>query len=127
MVFDAKDHQEFFDDITGDGFHIFSRQHAKSAGFYPNTFPSYPELSVSDIKEADTITVRAFFPTSKAAMPRIDSGNIDLEVEFVDRDAKKVWGNILTELPATFALAQGTSIELDLDEVLFVQNRLTRR
>lgn len=34
MKFDVNDHKAFFDDLTEDGFHIFSRQHAKSPGFY---------------------------------------------------------------------------------------------
>ena len=123
MKFDANDHKAFFNDLTEDGFHIFSRQHAKSPGFYPSSFPSYPELDISDIKESDTITIRLFFPTSKTSMPQIDSGHIDLEVEYVDNDAKKVFGNILTEVPATFALSKGTTIELNFDEVLFVQDR----
>ncbi len=123
MKFDANDHKAFFNDLTEDGFHIFSRQHAKNPGFYPNSFPSYPELNISDIKESDTITIRAFFPKSKTAMPQIDGGHIDLEVEYVDHDTKKVFGNILTELPPTFALSKGTTIELNLDEVLFVQDR----
>jgi hypothetical protein len=122
MLFDANDHKEFFDDISKEGFHIFSRRHAKTSGFYPNEFPSYPEIKISKIKVGDAITIRAFFPTSKAAKPRIDSGYIDLEVEHLDRDAKTLFGNILTELPPTFALAKGTSIELDIDEVLFVRS-----
>jgi hypothetical protein len=123
MKFDAKDHKDFFNDLTEDRFHIFSRQHAKSTGFYPNSFPSYPELDITDIKDSDTITIRAFFSTSKTAMPKIDSGHIDLEVEYVDHDAKTVFGNIVTELPATFALSKGTTIEVNLDEVLFIQDR----
>ena len=123
MKFDANDHKAFFNDLTEDGFHVFSRQYAKDPGFYPNPFPSHPELDISDIEEGDTITIRAFFPTSKTAMPPIDSGHIDLEVEHVDHDAKKVFGNILTVLPATFALSKGNSIELNLDEVLFVKDR----
>ena len=123
MKFDANAHKAFFTDITEDGFHIFGRQHTKTPGFYPNVFPSYPELDISDIKEGDTITIRAFFPTSKKAMPHIDSGHIDLEVKYVDHDAKKVFGNILTELPAAFAISKGNSIELNLDEILFVQDR----
>ena len=120
MVFDANDHKEFFHDVTENGFHIFSRRHASNAGFYPSALPAYPDLQIADINVGDTITIRAFFPASKAARPRIDSGHIALEVEYVDADRKNVWGNIITELPATFALAKGTSIELSLDEVLFV-------
>ena len=122
MSFDATDHEAFFNDLTEDGFHIFSRRHAKTAGFYTNAFPPHPELNLSDIKEEDVITIRAFFSTSTAATPRIDSGQIVLEVECVDHDAQKVWANILTELPEAFALSRGTSIELDIDEVLSVQD-----
>lgn len=70
MKFDARDHKAFFDDLTEEGFHIFSRRHAKCAGFYPNASPSYPELDITDIKVRDTITIRAIFPVNKTAMPR---------------------------------------------------------
>lgn len=123
MKFDAIKHKAFFGDLAENQFHIFSRQHAKNQGFYPNDFPSYHELDISDIEEGDTITIRVFFPTSKSAMSQIDSGHIDLEVEHVDQDAKTVFGNILTELPATFALSKGTTIEVELDEVLLRQDR----
>jgi len=123
MKFDTNDHSAFFNDLAENGFHILSRKHARSTGFYPNAFPAYPELDVSDIKDRDTITIRAFFPTSKTAMPQIDSGHIDLEVEHIDHNAKKVFANILTELPASFAFSKGTTIELDFDEVLLVQDR----
>jgi hypothetical protein len=121
MLFDAKNHEEFFDDIQQDGFHIFSRRHAQSAGYYPSAFPAYPHLQISDVHVGDQITVRVFFAANKAAMPRIDSGHLKLEVEFVDHDAKTLFGVILTELPAKFSLGRGTTIELDLDEVLSVQ------
>lgn len=123
MKFDAREHKAFFDDLTEEGFHIFSRRLANCDGFYPNAFPAYPEIQISDIREGDTITIRAFFPIGKTAMPRIDSGKIDLEVEYIDQGAKIVFGNILTELPATFALSKGTTVEVNLDEVLSVQNR----
>ena len=97
MKFDANDHKEFFHDLAENGMHIFSRKHAKHPGFYPNAFPSLPDLDISEIKENDRITIRAFFPTNKTAMPQIDSGYIDLEVESVDHAAKKVFGNILTD------------------------------
>jgi len=122
MRFDANDHKAFFDDLTENGFHIFSRQHAKDVEFYPNPFPSHPQLGMAHIKKGDRITVRAFFPTSKSRMPRIESGLIDLEVEAIDPDAGIVFGNILTQLPATFPLSKGTSIELSLDEILFLKD-----
>ena len=121
MRFDAKHHKEFFSDLMEEGFHIFSRRYAKTPGFYPNPFPSYPELDASEISENDIITIRAFFPTDKTLMPRIDSGQIDLEVEYVDHDGKMIFGNILTELPPTFALSKGTTLELTIDEVLVAQ------
>jgi len=121
MRFDAENHKEFFNDIIEEGFHIFSRQHARIPGFYPNSFPSYPELDSSDVEENYIITIRAFFATSKMSMPQIDSGQIDLEVEYVDRDTNTIFGNILTELPPTFTLSKGSTIELTIDEVLVVQ------
>ncbi len=123
MIYDANDHEAFFNDLSEDGYHIFGRQNAKTPGFYPNPFPSYTELDISDIKESDTIAIRAFFPINKTDMSQIDTGYMDLEVEYVDRDAKTVWGNILTVLPDTFALSKGTTIELNLDEVLFIRDR----
>ena len=51
------------------------------------------------MREGDMITVRAFFPIGKGTMPRVDGGQIDLEVEFIDQDAGVICGNILTELP----------------------------
>jgi len=123
VKFDAREHKEFFDDIKEEGYHIFSRQKAKTPGFYPNAFPTYPKIDILEIKENDVITIRAFFALSKNASPQIDGGHIDLEVEYVDQEAKTLFGNIITELPATFALSKGTSIELNLDEILFVHAR----
>lgn len=119
-MFDATHHEQFFSDLANEGFHIFSRRNAKIAGYYPNSFPSFPELDIADIRVGDTLTVRAFFG-AKSALSRIDSGHMDLVVEHVDRDAETIFGNIVTELPAGFALAKGTTIELSLDEVLSVR------
>jgi len=121
MTFDAREHKAFFEDLTDDGFHIFSREHAKTQGFYPNQFPEYPEVDLSGIKEGDRITIRAFFAMDKTATPRVDGGHVDLEVEHIDYDATTIFANILTDLPPTFALAKNTSIELAFDEVLSVQ------
>lgn len=121
MMFDANRHEQFFSDLASEGFHIFSRRNAKVAGFYPNAFPSFPELDIANISEGDTVTIRAFFSMNKAAPSRIDSGHLDLVVEHVDRDAQTIFGNIVTKLPPGFALAEGTTIELSLDEVLSVR------
>lgn len=118
MTFDSRNHKAFFKDINEHGFHIFSRRHAKVPGFYPNAFPAFPEIDISDLNEDDTITVRAFFRIGKSSTPRVDSGQMDLQVKRVDRDAKRILGEILTELPPMFVLSKGASIELGLDEVL---------
>lgn len=118
MKFDAEDFKDFFTHLAENGYHIFSRELARRGGFYPNPFPSIPGLDVGDLKPNDKITIRVFFPVDKTPMPRVDSGYIDLEVEHVDPDTQKVFANILTELPKTFALSKGTTIELDLDEIL---------
>ena len=76
MKFAANDHQEFFHDVAEDGFHIFSRQQAKVRDYHPNAFPAYPEFDISDIKERDRITIRAFISTSKTAKPTVESGHI---------------------------------------------------
>ncbi len=123
MKFDVNNHKAFFNDLTEDGFHIFSRRHAENPSYYPNAFPSYPTLGLCDVQESDTITIRAFFSTSKTPMSNIDSGYLVLEVEYVDQDAERIFGNILTELPKAFALAKDTTIELGIDEVLSVQDR----
>lgn len=126
MTFDSRDHQEFFDDIDENRFHIFSRRNAAKPGFYPNAFPAYPEIAIDDVRVGDCITVRAFFAVGRSKPPRIDSGEMTLEIESVDRDERLLLANILTELPESFALAKGTSIELDLDEVLIVHRRRRR-
>jgi len=123
MEFSENDHKELFADITQEGFHIFNRRCAEIPGFYPNKFPSYPTLDISDIKEGDRITIRAFFAITKDIILQVDSGHIDLEVEHVDRNTQKISGNIVTELPSTFALSKNTSIEIDFDEVLYKQDR----
>lgn len=123
MEFSENDHKELFADLTQEGFHIFNRRFAEIPGFYPNEFPLYPMLDISDIKEGDKITVRVFFPISKGVISQVDSGHIDLEVEHVDRNTRKVMGNIVTELPLTFVLSKNTTLELDLNEVLYIQDR----
>lgn len=122
MNFDAREHKAFFHDLTEDGFHIFSREHAKTREFYPNPFPDYPELDLSKIKEGDRITVRAFFSVGKTPNAEIDGGHMDLEVEHIEREEKTLMGEILTELPPAFSLSQGTSLEIAFDEVLAVQD-----
>ncbi|MEX0726325.1 MAG: hypothetical protein WD065_08655 [Planctomycetaceae bacterium] len=126
MKLDSRDHQEFFDDLDENRYHIFSRRNAAKPGFYPNAFPAHPEIAIEDVREGDLITVRAFFAVGRSKPPRIDSGEMTLEVEWVDRDERLLVANILTDLPQSFPLAKGTSIELDLDEVLIVHRRRRR-
>ena len=122
MKFGMDDHKAFMDDLNSEGYHIYGRRNAQDPTFYPNQFPHYPELQLVDIEERDLITIRAFFVDKQSALPRIDSGQINLEVEWVDHDEEKVWGNIVMDLPKHYALARGTSIELEIDEVLFIHD-----
>ena len=48
---------------------------------------------------------------------RVESGYIDLQVEFVGED--RVLANILTDLPEEFALKTGESIEVFQEEILY--------
>jgi hypothetical protein len=123
MPFNKDNHTDFSTDIVEEGFHIFSRENAKLKGFYPNQFPDYPEFDISKIKIDDRVTIRAFFFKTKSSSSPIDSGHIDLEVEFIDYETQVITANILTELPAHFALSAGTSIELSVDEILQLNNR----
>ncbi len=57
MPFSKDDHTDFFNDLTEDGFHIFSRENAIIGGFYPNKFPDYPELDISKVEVDDRVTI----------------------------------------------------------------------
>ena len=108
--------KSFYDDITTDGYHIFSRTRAKIKGFYPNQFPDYPGAKLSELSVGDHITVRAFFPVGSGKPPQVDGGYIDLEIEHMDED--QVLAVIQTQLPGNFALSTGNSIEIREDEIL---------
>ncbi len=123
MIFDAENFTPFFNDVIAKGFHIYSRKHAKEAKFYPNAFSSIPPIAIADLNPGDRITIRAFFAIGKSLRPRVDSGYLDLEVEYVDLDSNSVFANIITDLPTAFSLAKGTTIELDIDEVLYKPSR----
>ena len=123
MSFSGNNHSDFSSEITEEGFHIFSRNSAKIKGFYPNQFPDYPEIDISKIKVNDRLTIRAFFFRTQSSSSPIDSGSVDLEVEFIDYETQIITANILTELPSHFALSKGTSIELSVDEILQLNNR----
>ncbi|MCP3941669.1 MAG: hypothetical protein GY710_09345 [Desulfobacteraceae bacterium] len=107
----------FFPDIREDGYHIYSIENAKIPSFYPSDIPNYPGVVFKDIREDDIITIRIFFDVKKDNNIRIESGYIDLELEFVDD--KKVMAVITTVLPEEFALNQGNSIEVFQEEILY--------
>ena len=109
--------KSFYDDITTDGYHIFSRTSAKIKGFYPNQFPDYPGAKLSELSVGDRITVRAFFPVGSGEPPRVDGGYIDLEIERMDEP--RVLAVIQTQLPGNFVLSKGDSIEIREDEILY--------
>ncbi len=108
---------EFFDDIIEDGYHIFSLNHAKTPGFYPNQFPEYPGVKLGSLVVGDRITIRAFFRIGSGEPLRVDGGYIDLEVELIESD--HFFGVIVTELPSHFPLEAGSSLEIREDEILY--------
>lgn len=107
----------FFKDIRKDGYHIYSLTNAKRPNFYPSELPEYPGVALKDLKEDDIITIRTFFGIGRGKNMRVDGGHIDLRVEFVDKDS--VTAAVITELPQEFALSNGDSIEVFLEEILY--------
>ncbi len=123
MFYDAAKHPEFHRDLKEDRYHIFSITKAKRRNFYPNPIPRHKSTHPARIKIGDVITIRAFFALGTNAIEAIESGLIQLEVEFVDKPKKQFFANILTLLPEEFVLAQGTTLELIADEILAVQKK----
>ncbi len=121
MFAGAEGFRAFHEEVVAKGYHIFSWEHAAKPGFYPNDFPTTPEYNESDIQENDQIVIRVFFAVDELNPPTIESGKINLEVEWFDIETYTVFANILTELPSTFALAKNTTIEVELDEILHVE------
>jgi len=107
----------FFDEIEEDGYHVFSLKNAKIPGYYPNQFPDYPGVSISDLKIGDAITIRVFFKIGTGSNIHVDGGYIDLEVEFIDGDV--ILAGINTLLPDKFPLKTGGSLEIFEDEILY--------
>jgi len=117
MINNNELHSEFNSDLKEEGFHVYSRNKSKIKGFYPKEFPSYDkEIDISKLEEGDFIIIRVFFLISKFPVFKADGGLIDLEIESIIDDV--IYGNILTKLPDHFPLAQGTTIELSIDEII---------
>ena len=107
----------FFSEIKQDGYHIYSLKNANKPNYHPPELPQYPGVALKDLKEEDVITIRAFFGIGKGKNMLVESGYIDIQVEFVDQNS--VIGAILTELPDHFALKTGESIEVFEQEILY--------
>ena len=73
----------------------------------------------SDLKVDDRVTSRIFFVISKHPVLQVDGGYIDFEIEAIENGV--IYGNILTLLPKSFPLAKGTTLELDINEILYKQ------
>jgi hypothetical protein len=107
----------FFSEIKEDGYHIYNLKNAKEPNYYPSELPQYPGVALKDLKEDEVITIRAFFGIGKGKNMRVESGYVDVQVEFIDQNS--VIGAILTELPDHFALKTGESIEVFEQEILY--------
>lgn len=107
----------FFSDIKEDGYHIYNLKNAKKPDYYPPELPDYPGVDLKNLIEDDVITIRAFFGLGKGKNMRVESGYIDLQIEFISED--RVLATILTDLPEEFALCTGESIEVFQEEILY--------
>jgi len=107
----------FFNDIREDGYHILSLDNLKIPNYYPKELPSYPGVSLKNLKVDDLITIRVFFRVGKGKNFRVDGGLIDLKVEHIEDG--KVLAVITTQLPKGLTLGTGDSIEVYEDEILY--------
>lgn len=62
-------------------------------------------------------TIRVFFRVGKGKDFRVDSGLIDLRVEFIEEG--KVLAVITTQLPKEFSLRTGDLIDVYEEEILY--------
>lgn len=108
---------QFFKDINENGYHIFSLKSAKIPEFYPNEFPDYSGVNISDLQVGDEVTIRVFFGVGTGKDVRVDGGYLDLEIEHIED--KQVMGVITTQLPEGFALATGSTLEIFEEEILY--------
>jgi hypothetical protein len=107
----------FFKEVRQDGYHILDLNNLKIPNFYPKELPDYPGVNIEDLEIDDVITIRVFFKVGKDKDFRVDSGLIDLRIEFIEED--KVLAAITTQLPKEFSLGTGDSIEVYEDEILY--------
>jgi hypothetical protein len=105
-----------------EGFAIYSKVKSRTPGYYPTEFPEFEDIDINDIEVNDMMTIRAFFKIANGKQYRIDGGLIDIAIEAKEGDI--LWGNILTELPKSFPLQKGTTIELSIDELLHFADRV---
>lgn len=111
------DEPPFYAEIRQDGYHIYSLENAQIPNYYPEEPQDYPGVSVNDLEEGDIITVRVFFGVGAGEEMEVDSGYVDLRVEYVDID--RVSAVIVSELPEEYVLSQGDSIEVFEEELLY--------
>lgn len=106
----------FLSDIRRDGYHIYSLENAQTPNFYPDELPAYPGVSINDLKEGDIITIRIYFGVGSGKDMQVDSGYVDLRVEYVE--VGKVLTVIVSELPEEYALSLGDPLEVFEEEIL---------
>ncbi len=107
----------FLKEIMEKGYHLYSLEDAKIAGFYPSKIPNYPGVKIKDLNLGDVIVVKAFFNVISVPFLQSGGGYIDLEVEHIEDDS--VMGVILTTLPEGFSLETGDVLEIFEQEILY--------
>jgi hypothetical protein len=107
----------FFKDVREDGYHVLDLRNLKDPNYYPEELPDYPGVNTKNLEIDDVITIRVFFKVGKGKDFRVDSGLIDLRVEFIEEG--KVLAVITTQLPKEFSLGTGDSIDVYEEEILY--------
>jgi len=106
----------FTKEIEENGYTFFSKEKNNIDNYYPNKFPNMENINISQLKESDLIEIRAFIKTGKKKKHKIESGLITAEIESIVND--EIYANILTELPPSFILQSGMTIELKIEEII---------
>lgn len=106
----------FFAEIRKEGYHIYNLDNAETPNYYPDEPQDYPGVSMRDLQIGDIITIRVYFGVGTGEEMQVDSGYVDLRVEEIDID--KILAAIVSELPEEYALSQGDSIEVFVEEIL---------
>jgi hypothetical protein len=107
---------EFSQELTDKGYAILSRVKNLQPGYYPNKFPDFKPLSISQIRTSDLLEIRAFIQASPGEISRVDSGLLTVKVDHIEGDY--IFAKIETLIPSHFSLKKGDILRLSINEIL---------